>query len=59
MLNINIKLEEVLKFLKIVSGSLPVPAFSKQAKTGPLISGETVPLNSEILTFRRIIRGKL
>jgi hypothetical protein len=35
MLNINIKSVEVLKFLKIVSGSHPGPAFSKQAKTGP------------------------
>jgi hypothetical protein len=49
MLNINKKLEEVLKILKIVSGSPPGPAFSKQAKTGPLLSGETVSLIPVIL----------
>ncbi len=35
MLNSNINLEEVLKILKIISGSPPDPDLFKQAKTGP------------------------
>ncbi len=35
MLIINIKSEEVLKILKIISGSPPDPDLFKQAKTGP------------------------
>ncbi len=35
MLNINIKSEKVLKFLKIIIGSPPDPDFFKQAKIGP------------------------
>jgi hypothetical protein len=35
MLNINIKLEEVLKIVTIISGSPPGTDISKQAKTGP------------------------
>jgi hypothetical protein len=35
MLNINKKLEEVMKILKIICGSPPGPDLSKQAKTGP------------------------
>jgi hypothetical protein len=35
MLNINIKSEEVLIILKIISGSPPDPDLFKQAKTGP------------------------
>jgi hypothetical protein len=35
MLNINIKSEEVLKIVKIISGSPPDPDLFKQAKTGP------------------------
>jgi hypothetical protein len=35
MLNINIKSEEALKILKIISGSPPVPDLFKQAKTEP------------------------
>jgi hypothetical protein len=35
MLNIDIKLEVVYKFVKIISGFPPGPYFSKQAKTGP------------------------
>jgi hypothetical protein len=35
MLNINIKSEDVLKILKIISGSPPDPDLFKQAKTGP------------------------
>ncbi len=35
MLKTNINLEEVLKILKIISGSPPDPDLFKQAKTGP------------------------
>jgi hypothetical protein len=35
MLNINIKSDEVLKILKIISSSPPGPDLFKQAKTGP------------------------
>jgi hypothetical protein len=35
MVNMKIKLEEVLKFIKIISSSPPGPDFSKQAETGP------------------------
>jgi hypothetical protein len=56
MLNINRKLEDVLKILKIISGSTHGPDIFKQAKTGHLISGMTVPLNQYNLIVTESIK---
>jgi hypothetical protein len=50
MLNINVKLEEPLKILKISSGSSPGVDMSIHVITLPFISRETVSLNGHFLT---------